>query len=114
MGPTIHCHRAVAQTEACFSTLQSIALCLFYNVLVLCSKGVPVQAYYAWSLIDNFEWASGYTQKFGIHYVDFEDPARPRLPKASAVWWRSFLSDRRVPSSLSLEGETPSSSDSAM
>ncbi len=50
-------------------------------------------AYTAWSLIDNFEWAAGYTEKFGIHHVDFSDPARPRTAKASARYLKQIIAD---------------------
>ena len=50
-------------------------------------------AYTAWSLLDNFEWAAGYTEKFGLHYVDFDDPERPRSPKASAKYYAQLIRD---------------------
>lgn len=51
-----------------------------------------VVGYFAWSLFDNFEWADGYQMRFGIHYVDFTDPARPRHRKASADWYAALIS----------------------
>ena len=50
-------------------------------------------AYTAWSLLDNFEWAAGYTEKFGLHYVDFNDPERPRTPKDSAGYYAQLIRD---------------------
>ncbi len=47
-------------------------------------NGVDVRGYLAWSLLDNFEWAWGYTRRFGIVRVDFE--TQDRIPKASARW----------------------------
>jgi beta-glucosidase len=42
-----------------------------------------------WSLLDNFEWASGYEKRFGIVHVDY--PTQKRTLKDSALWYRSFL-----------------------
>lgn len=52
-------------------------------------NGVPVRGYFAWSLLDNFEWAEGYIRRFGLIHVDFSTQQR-RL-KQSAEWFRSFL-----------------------
>jgi beta-glucosidase len=53
------------------------------------SNGVNVSGYFAWSLLDNFEWASGYSKRFGLHYVDFK--TQERIPKASAEWYASVI-----------------------
>ncbi|CAG0894932.1 unnamed protein product [Darwinula stevensoni] len=55
--------------------------------------GCNVTGYTAWSLMDNLEWSSGFSQKFGLHFVDFEDPERPRTPKASSRFFRQLIRD---------------------
>lgn len=52
-------------------------------------NGVKLTGYFAWSFMDNFEWASGYEKRFGLHYVDFE--TLERIPKASARWFREVM-----------------------
>jgi len=52
-------------------------------------RGVPVRGYFLWSLLDNFEWAQGYSQRFGIVYVDYE--TLERIPKASYYWYRDLI-----------------------
>jgi beta-glucosidase len=56
--------------------------------------GVPVKAYFAWSLLDNFEWAFGYDKRFGMVYVDFE--TQQRILKASAFTYKSIIEAGRV------------------
>lgn len=49
------------------------------------AEGLPVDGYFAWSLLDNFEWAEGYEKRFGLVYVDYE--TQQRIPKDSARWY---------------------------
>ena len=55
-------------------------------------EGVPVRGYFVWSLLDNFEWAHGYSKRFGIVYIDY--PTLERVPKDSFNWYRDFISTR--------------------
>ena len=58
------------------------------------AEGYPVKGYFLWSLMDNFEWADGYSKRFGIHYVDFK--TLKRTPKLSAEWYREVISHNSV------------------
>jgi beta-glucosidase len=53
------------------------------------AQGVPMAGYMVWSLMDNFEWASGYAKRFGIVHVDYA--TLTRTPKDSYLWYRDFL-----------------------
>jgi beta-glucosidase len=53
------------------------------------AAGVPVHGYMVWSLMDNFEWSSGYAKRFGIVHVDYN--TQKRTLKDSALWYRDFL-----------------------
>jgi len=52
-------------------------------------QGVRMKGYMVWSLLDNFEWASGYEKRFGIVHVDYE--TQRRTLKDSALWYRDFM-----------------------
>jgi len=53
------------------------------------SEGVPVKGYFLWSLLDNYEWADGYSKRFGITYVDFA--TQKRTPKLSAKFYKNVI-----------------------
>jgi beta-glucosidase len=53
------------------------------------AQGVDLRGYFVWSLLDNFEWAEGYSQRFGLVYVDF--PTQRRVLKDSARWYREVI-----------------------
>jgi beta-glucosidase len=52
-------------------------------------NGVPLAGYFAWSLMDNFEWAKGYSQRFGLVWVDYQ--TQRRIPKDSALWYKAVI-----------------------
>jgi beta-glucosidase len=74
-----------ARTAYLESHLRSISRAL--------EAGVPVHGYFVWSLLDNFEWARGFSKRFGIVYVDYE--TLERVPKASYRWYRDFIAAQR-------------------
>jgi beta-glucosidase len=58
-------------------------------------SGVDVRGYFVWSLLDNFEWAEGYSKRFGLVYVDYE--TLERVPKASAHWYAQVIAANGLP-----------------
>jgi beta-glucosidase len=72
-----------AHLSACHSAIQA---------------GVPLRGYFAWSLMDNFEWGWGFGKRFGIVYVDY--PTQQRFPKRSANWYAEVISRNGLPDDL--------------
>ncbi|KAJ8715711.1 hypothetical protein PYW07_010193 [Mythimna separata] len=70
------------------ASMESLLNCL--------DAGIRLKGYMAWSLMDNFEWTAGYTQRYGIYHVDFSDPARTRTPKKSAFVYKHIIKHRYV------------------
>ena len=58
------------------------------------SEGADLRGIFVWSLLDNFEWQHGYKKRFGIVYVDYDSLAR--IPKQSALWYRSVVARNAV------------------
>jgi beta-glucosidase len=58
------------------------------------AEGVPVRGYFLWSLLDNYEWADGYSKRFGIVYVDYA--TQKRTPKLSAEFYKATIAGNTV------------------
>ncbi len=65
------------------------------TVLKAIQIGVPVRGYFAWSLLDNFEWGFGYSKRFGLVYIDYV--TQERIPKSSANWYREVIHNNGIP-----------------
>jgi beta-glucosidase len=58
------------------------------------AAGIPLSGYFVWSLLDNFEWALGYSKRFGLVYLDY--PTQTRIVKASAAWYKRVIAANAV------------------
>lgn len=58
-------------------------------------EGSDIRGYFVWSLVDNFEWVSGFSAQFGLYYVNFSDPSRKRQPKQSAAYYSNYVNSHR-------------------
>jgi len=63
--------------------------------LAAMESGVNLKGYFYWSFMDNFEWALGYSKRFGLHHVDYRTQAR--TPKSSARWYQELCDARQLP-----------------
>ena len=77
--------RDTNRTEFIARHIEAVALAM--------QQGVRMEGYMVWSLLDNFEWASGYEKRFGIIHVDYA--SQRRTLKDSAVWYREFVSRQK-------------------
>ncbi len=58
------------------------------------SEGADIRGYFAWSLLDNFEWAEGYSKRFGLVYIDY--PTQQRILKDSGKWYAQVIAQNRI------------------
>ena len=61
----------------------------------ICEDGTPIKGLLAWALTDNFEWAQGYVDRFGVQYVDYNSPTLKRTFKRSAMEMSQFWQSHR-------------------
>lgn len=67
----------------------------FEAALKAIEDGVDLRGYFVWSMLDNFEWAFGYTKRFGIVYTDYE--TEERIPKDSFKWYKRLIAEHAIP-----------------
>ncbi|XP_078481218.1 lactase-like protein [Ciona intestinalis] len=102
-GSILITENGVSETDqsGCFNLCDQFRVNFFKNytnnvLKAIRYDGVNVEGYTAWSLLDNFEWARGYKERFGIHHVDFN--TLKRTPKASALFYKRLVENNGIPS----------------
>lgn len=83
------CHDRVALDGKVHDPDRTDFLARYLRELKRASGEADIRGYFLWSLLDNFEWSSGYSERFGMVYVDYR--TQERIPKDSARWYRNVI-----------------------
>lgn len=83
-----HLAQSLKDTHRIVNTLRHL-----YMINLAIKNGVNVKGYFAWSLFDDFEYGDGYTSRFGLYFINYQDNLK-RIPKMSAKWFPVFLSGK--------------------
>ncbi|KAG8574956.1 hypothetical protein GDO81_009399 [Engystomops pustulosus] len=73
------------------------------EMLKAIKDGVRIQGYTAWSLLDKFEWDEGFSERFGLYYVEFKNKNKPRYPKASVQFYKKIIRANGFPNFREVE-----------
>ena len=64
------------------------------NLALAIEDGADIRGYFHWSIFDNFEWARGFDERFGMVYVDYQ--TQKRIPKDSAYWYKELIETNQI------------------
>ena len=87
-------HEPVVQGEVIDTHRREFVRGYLKEVLRAIQDGVPIEGYFLWSFLDNYEWEDGYTRRFGIVHTDYQ--TLERTPKLSAHWYANVMRENRI------------------
>ena len=85
----LSCHDVISLDGGVHDPNRIDFLARYLGQLKRAAEEIDIRGYFQWSLMDNFEWAKGYSERFGLVYVDY--PTQKRILKDSAYWYRDVI-----------------------